>query len=166
MAVKYNAIGKTTGGGFRYFHKDSILGGDSGPEWKKANAAIYKAKTSLPEDFEYEIVKYNEKTGNVSFLESKDWNTSHEPTIGNSYSVKGSGGEAKFRPQAADPEVYHHKWQFMKPGSPGYEESVARSAQWWGKVKQIQATTDKSILQKIGKKSTWEKTLKQIGLGQ
>src|SRR5947207_998620 len=87
-------VGKEIGGAV-YVHRDyeSRLG-----------APVAAAKARIPADFPYTVVKYQARTGRVTFTRSPDFDGSPEPVVGDAWSV-GAGGE-----QAADPFIYHHKW--------------------------------------------------------
>lgn len=104
----------------------------------------------LPKDFDYQIIKWNRGTGDVSFIQSPDWDKSPEPLVGDSCKVD-KEGRAKFRPGSPDnPQIYHHKHQFVAPDYEGFNvaESRQRSQQWES------LHPDKS---RIGYKKYWDK---------
>ena len=106
----------------------------------------------LPENFSYEIIKYNEKTGQVSLIESPDWNEISEPTTGDSFIIK-PDGTTKLHKAPSDPVkrmVYHHKWLFVKDDYAGFDvaESRMRSRIW-------KALPNVDV-RRIGQRQYWE----------
>jgi hypothetical protein len=132
-------VGKEIGGAF-YVHRryEDQLG-----------QPVAEAKAHLPADFDYQIVKYNQRTGTVSFIQSDDFDTASEPTVGDILIVS-PDGQLRQRRQAADPEIYHHKWLFVADAYEGFdvEASKQRSLTWLSLE-----DVDRS---RIGKKSYWE----------
>lgn len=56
---------------------------------KEIGAPIYvfgdmvaEGRKQLPAEFECQVVKYDTRAGNVSFIESSDFDTADEPTVG------------------------------------------------------------------------------------
>jgi len=107
------------------------------------------AKDKLPNDFNYTIVKYDESNGNVTFIQSPDWDTADEPIVGDAILIRGDGSQ-RFIQQKKSPQIYHHKWLFVNDGYTGFntEESKNRSIIWL-KVPNIE-------FNKIGYKSYWD----------
>lgn len=112
---------------------------------------LIAAEAMLPEGFEYEVIKYNAKDGSFSFIASPDWNTSNEPIVGDAYKVK-KNGEVSVTKQKADPQIYHHKWNFVRDDYSGFdvEKSVQRSIDWYRDAK-----ADINMF-KIGTQSYWQ----------
>ena len=131
-------IGKEIGGAV-YLHKSYE---------SKIGDLVSNAKSFLPPDFSYTIVKVNLKNDAVSFINCADFDTADEPTLGSSYIVHTSGTIRK-RNQPADPEIYHHKWLFVDDQYKGFdvEASKQRSIEWLS----IPGIDRK----KIGKRSYW-----------
>lgn len=94
---------------------------------------LLENKKMLPEDFNYTIVKWNKKDNSMSFIESKDFDTSDEPIVDDSCKV--SNGNIRFRSKPKRDQIYHHKWMFVKPEYNGfnYDESKLRSLAWYKK---------------------------------
>lgn len=137
-------VGKRMAEGF-YVHKqyENVL----------PQEEMKKAKSALPEDFDYTIVKYNHKNGNFTFTHSPDWNTADEPIVGDAYLIK-AGEKPKKIVQQQDPWIYHHKWNFVKDDYKGFdvEKSKERSNFW----SSLPIDIDSS---RIGKKSYWQKNV-------
>ena len=115
-----------------------------------------KAKAILNEhapSFEFNIIKYNRQDNSVSFICSPDFDTSSEPIVGDIIRVSGTG-EIKYLKQKTDPQIYHHKWNFVKNDYPGFsvKQSIERSIQWKSEV-----GNNKEISSRIGTKSFWER---------
>jgi hypothetical protein len=114
-------------------------------------AALVAAENKLPEGFEYEVIKYNAADGSFSFIASPDWNTSHEPIVGDAYKVK-KNGEVSVTRQKENPQIYHHKWNFVRDDYSGFnvEQSIQRSIDWYRDAKSDVEMT------KIGYQNYWK----------
>lgn len=135
-------VGKFIGGDL-YVHKSAM---DVLPQTE-----MKKAESKLPADFNYEVVKYNSKTKAFSFIASPDWDTNPEPVVGDAYKVSAEGNVSVTK-QKADPQIYHHKWNFVRDDYAGFDvaESIQRSIDWFGSVK------PKVNMYKIGTQSYWQ----------
>ena len=107
------------------------------------------ALESLPVDFNYDIVKYDENNGNVTFVSSPDWDTSEEPIVGDAILIR-DDGSTRYMKQKESPQIYHHKWLFVNDDYSGFntEESKERSSNWL-KLPDIE-------FNKIGYKKYWD----------
>jgi hypothetical protein len=106
-------------------------------------------KDTLPTDFTYDIVKYDEKNGNITFISSPDWDTSEEPLVGDAILIRGDGSK-RYMKQKSSPQIYHHKWLFVNDDYGGFnvKDSIERSEKWL-KIPNIE-------FNKIGYKNYWE----------
>jgi hypothetical protein len=113
------------------------------------------AKSKLPKDYDYTAVKYDKESGAFSFIQSPDFDTADEPTVGMSIKVTPEG-KITTTPQASDPLIWHHKWQWVGNDYKGFgiEASKLRSKEWQGVVNK-----DREILSRIGRKSYWDKNI-------
>lgn len=111
-----------------------------------------KAKKALPPDFEYTVVKYDLFTDAVSFIQSDDFDSTAEPTVGDLHTIR-PDGTCTFRRKLSDPWIYHHKWLFVLDDYSGFdvEKSKARSMEWL-RLPDIDFT-------RIGRKSFWEQNV-------
>ena len=111
-------------------------------------AAVQKAKECLPQNFAYTVIKYLLSDDTVSFIDSPDFDSADEPTVGDLYTIK-ANGQASFRRKLTDPWIYHHKWLFVADDYKGFdvEASKRRSRQW--------LTLDDIDFNRIGKQSFW-----------
>lgn len=109
---------------------------------------VGRARTHIPDEFCYHVVKYVESTGNVSFIESNDFDTADEPTAGRIATVK-RDGTVRWRERLADPQIYHHKWLFVGDDYEGFnvEASEQRSRRWMA--------LDGIDRSRIGRRSYW-----------
>ncbi len=113
------------------------------------------ARSIIPDDFQYTIIKFNLKTRAFTFIESPDFDTAHEPTVGDMIVMTpdnswASGYRSKFiTHNNHDPLIYHHKWLFVHDDYTGFnvEVSKARSVLWTSLH-----DVDKS---RIGRRSYW-----------
>ncbi len=133
-------VGKQVGNTI-YLHKSV--------EDKLPSEVLVLAKEKLPTDFDYTIVKFDESNGNVTFINSPDWDSSDEPIVGDAILIRGDGSERLIK-QKKSPQIYHHKWLFVNDGYSGFntEESKERSRKWL-KVPNIE-------FNKIGYKNYWD----------
>jgi len=137
-------IGKEIGGAL-YLHRDyeQLLG-----------EPLSRAKERLPAGFEYTIVKYSFRTGNVTFVASPDFDSNPEPTVGDRWIIPPEAA-ARFRAELPDPYIYHHKWLMVADDYERFdvEQSKERSRLWL-----VLPDVDKS---RIGRKSYWEQVVVQ-----
>lgn len=152
---RYNktGVGKYIGGNL-YVHKNYIQVFDD--SYLKALSVLEK---NAP-DFSFDIVKFNQEKKSYSFISSTDFDTKDEPTVGDSIQVD-SEGHLKLTKQKKDPQIYHHKWNFVKNDYSGFNvaDSVSRSIQWKSIIGK-----NKELSSKIGTSSFWETTLQQFGI--
>lgn len=113
---------------------------------------ILSSAVEVKGDFPYNIIKYDAKTHNVTFVQSPDWDTNPEPVVGKQLLVKPDGSVREMRP-SSDPWIYHHKWLFVGDDYPGFdvEESKQRSMDWM--------SLGDIDYARIGKQSFWEKNV-------
>ena len=76
-------VGKQVGNTI-YLHKSV--------EDKLHHAVLEFDKREIHSDFIYEIIKYDVKNGNVTFISSPVWDTSYEPIVGDAILIRRDGG--------------------------------------------------------------------------
>jgi hypothetical protein len=117
---KFNHIGKEIGGEV-YCHKqyEDQFPGD----------VLAAAKVKLPEDFDYQVVKYNPKNNAFSFIKSNDFDSDPEPSVNGGMVVKADGTTKRFGDCGW---IYHHKWMWVADDYTGFDvqESKLRSLEW------------------------------------
>lgn len=146
-------VGKYIGGNL-YVHKDYTDVFDN--SYGKALQAL---QNNAPH-FKFDIVKHNQEKDSYSFISSPDFDTKDEPTVGDSILVD-KDGNLKLTKQKKDPQIYHHKWNFVKNDYSGFNvaESVKRSIAWKSVIGK-----NKQLSSKIGTSSFWEKTLHDFNI--
>lgn len=124
MVDKKLGFGKKMGNDI-YIHKNY--------EYNLPKEVISNAKSKIPTDFEYTIVKWNIKDNFISFIKSENFDYSEEPIVDDSYKVLND--IIRYRKKPIRDQIYHHKWMFVKPNYKGfnYDESVLRSLKWYKK---------------------------------
>ena len=112
--------------------------------------ALHRAEAALPPGFEYHVVKYAVAEGVFSFVHCPQFDSAPEPIVGEIVTVRPDGA-ARRRAQPLDPEIYHHKWLFVRDDYPGFdvEASKARSRAW--------LRLEGVDRRRIGRKSYWER---------
>ena len=122
---------------------------------KKAQLIIKKFEKEHP-DFDYKVVKFNEKTGDTSFIQSRNFDESTEPSI--DASIKYTVGEGFSNPRRGS-TVYHHKWSMVDDSYKGFstKESMERTLQWCAYVDRKGISRSS-----IGSKKNWENISKLI----
>ena len=115
-------IGKVIGGNV-YVHKQY--------ENQFPKDELISAKSKLPEDFVYHVVKYNPKTKSFTFFRVDDFNTNPEPIIDEYVTVKPDSNEVKIVSDGK--HIYHHVWQWVTDDYKYFdvEKSKQRSLKWY-----------------------------------
>ena len=110
------------------------------------------AKKHLPENVSYHVVKLNQRTGAVSFIQCADFDTAPEPTVGDMVTIDAEGN-SRHRSQSRDPEIYHHKWLFVADDYTGFnvQQSKQRSLAW--------SALEGVDRRRIGRKSYWDESV-------
>lgn len=141
-----NKVGKDIGG-FVYFHKNYIK---EFPLWE--DNIINKSKL-LPKDFKWNTLKYNTKLGNVTFINSPNFDTADEPISADNYTVDNDGNLKHYK-FPNNPSIWHHKWIWVMDDYKGFnvEESKKRSIFW---NKELEGYHDPKIRSKIGSAKIW-----------
>ncbi|MBE9180254.1 hypothetical protein IQ268_16955 [Oculatella sp. LEGE 06141] len=101
----------------RYVHRSAE---DSLPQ-----DLLAAARKHLPIDFQYVVVKHHEQRNSLSFTASSDWDELPEPSVGESYCIY-SDGTVKYRPLPKRPQIYHHRWLFVRHGYQGFDVLAAK----------------------------------------
>jgi len=110
---------------------------------------LKKAKEKL-DGFSYTIVKYDKEAGSFSFIYSKDFDSSPEPTVGDSRVVKKDGTVVRVEASKDEPQIYHKKELMVGSDYRGFDVSKAKSRS--EKIDKLKV--DKT---RIGRKSYWQK---------
>ncbi len=145
--------------GVKYVHKGNLLELNDN-EIKLVNDCrnILKEKNIYGYN-NYVIIKVDMKNQCVSFIESKDFDIVHEPTVGDAHKIN-INGEYKLIKEKKNPQIYHHKHTFVSDDYKGFdiEESKLRSLEWEMKM------NEKIDKRKIGYKNYWLQCLKIVSM--
>lgn len=148
-------IGKKMGKDI-WFHKSYVLD-------ILDKTTYQKYKRLVPDDFQFEIIRWNESKSELAFIECNDFDIAHEPIVGNVLKVQfiDENPMVKLTKAPSDPLIYHHKWLFVKDDYTNFNvfESQVRSLTW----KTILGV-NKEISSRIGRLSFWDKWLKENNL--
>lgn len=74
-------------------------------------------RAALSMGIEYDVIKVDTGMHRVSLIECPEFNTVHEPVVGNSHVFDESGFIWTF---VGGTRVYHHKWSFVSPKYTGF----------------------------------------------
>lgn len=142
-------IGKATPEA-RYVHRSSAEA--TAPDSEFFNFAQSKLPAEVKK--RWTIAKFVKDGSAIAFIESPDWDSADEPTVGDAYRVDRQGN-VKVTKGKADPQIYHHKHEFVAPDYKGFDvvASKKRSELW----KSLPGAKDKQHLSRIGTKSYWDK---------
>ena len=126
---------------------------------------LYTSKLKYIGDFNFDIVKISLKKDEVSFIQSLDWDTENEPSVGDSICVK---SDNRIRKTKGSNLIYHHKWMFVKDSYEGFDvqKSKNRSELWMNNSTVLALKSDKNekFNSKIGRRDYWnEKVCSIIG---
>ena len=105
----------------------------------------------------HEIIKYNSQQHKVSFIESPDWNTANEPTVGNSYCYNLKNASCCFRKGGTT--VYHSKELFVSNDYTGFDIQKAKE-----RTKLWSSMVSKDEKKLIGNKKHWIKWCNDHGI--
>lgn len=151
----YKAIRKLKAGKIMmnclYIHKSAIhtLNGQ--------DMKLYLNKLKYVTDFEYDIIKINYKTSVVSFVQSSDWDSSDEPTVGDMITVQ---ADNTIRYNKSRNLIYHHKWMFVEDNYTGFDvEASKRRSEYWMNhpfILILKSNPKEYFNSKIGHKKYWE----------
>ena len=118
-------VGKEIGGDI-YFHKDYADDIINTWIWEGAKAAL---EHKYPY-FEYNCIRYSPDTGEISFQEVPDFDTSREPVVGDYITVlyDPETDTAEFKKPGHSNYIFHHKWAWVENDYTGFD--VADSWNW------------------------------------
>lgn len=149
VAKRGKRIGKPMMGCI-YIHKSAI------DTLNPIELELYTEKLSYLPKFDYTIIKIDVKKSTVSFINSFDWDSNNEPSVGDSYIVK-EDNSTKFT--KGSNLIYHHKWMFVKDDYTGFDvsESKKRSELWMNHPYIIKLKNDKTekFNSRIGRRDYW-----------
>ena len=77
-------------------------------------------------NFKFNIVKYNPKKQTFTFINSPDFDTANEPVIAEYVRINYTNALTKYFPPKKKPQIYHHKWMFVKDDYTGFDVAAAK----------------------------------------
>jgi len=112
---------------------------------------LEQAKESAGEVIDgYIAVRYDMRTNAVCFQFSPDFDTADEPIVGDCVLVK-KDGSVKITKQKNNPQIWHHKWMWVKEDYPGFDYEASKKRSWlW------QPHVSNEERNKIGYKDYWD----------
>ena len=106
---------------------------------------------------DFDIVKFDSKTKNVSLIRCSTWDTLNEPIVEDSYCFH---PDFSYKVIKGGTKVYHNKWQFVSDNYQGFDVGEAKlRTQEWNKIPNI-----KGLKSKIGNKDYWYALLRENNL--
>jgi len=104
-------------------------------------------------DFPATVIKFDSSTGDITFINSPDFDTASEPRVGRQLLVRPDGSHRDMAPHE-DPQIYHHKWLMVRDTYKGFDvgASKARSSV----IDRVVKKADKS---RIGNLSYWKEKI-------
>lgn len=112
--------------------------------------------------FEHNILRIDTKKNNILFINSPDFDSSHEPIIKET-ALFVDGELSKTSKSSSNPLIYHHKWMFVLPDYKGFDyyQEAERSLLWKEKL-----GINRKVSSRIGRKNYWVNWLKSNGLDE
>jgi len=111
------------------------------------------ALVMLPDDFVFDLVKWNETSHAITFVQVPTFDSDPWPEMGDAIRVNLMTQEVKKICKLDDPWIYHHKWTMVKEDYSGFDVAEARRVdESWSMLPGI----DKS---RIGKSSYWQENV-------
>lgn len=111
----------------------------------------------------YDIIKYDKSTHNVSLIECPTWDILNEPIVGDSYCFSNNYcfvNTTQYKKIKGGTKVYHNKWQFVSEDYKGFDiEEAKERTKLWNSIPNI-----KSMKSKIGNVDFWYALLLKNGI--
>tara|TARA_B100000749_G_scaffold157755_1_gene121254 strand:+ start:2888 stop:3385 length:498 start_codon:yes stop_codon:yes gene_type:complete len=104
------------------------------------------------------VVRADLKSSEVVLIESSDFLSNHEPSVGTAYHFDENGYVSKTILPQKNTLIYHHKWLFVTSDYHGFDvnEAMKRSLLWKSKLGK-----NRALSSKIGRSEFWSKWLKE-----
>ena len=141
---------------------------------KKVGYAVYAHRSNIAEFFknipsdawpfvtevlnvkfcDYDIVKYDKSSGNVSLIRCSTWDYLNEPIVEDSFCFTPT---FSYKVIKGGTKVYHNKWMFVSDDYKGFDiEEAKERTKLWNSIPNI-----KEYKSKIGNIDFWYKLLKE-----
>lgn len=142
-----------------YVHKSNIqelLDMLPDDEYKSEIIKWYEFRKQ-PGTASYEVIKYDIKQHKLSFIDSPDWDSANEPTVGESTCWNFDKGTSTYRNGGTT--VYHSKELFVSDNYTEFDIEKAKE-----RTKLWSSLVSKEDKKKIGNKKFWIQWCKEHGL--
>ena len=142
-----------------YVHKSNIqeLLNKIPDDWYKTEIIYWYKFREKNGSSPYEVIKYNTQQHQLSFIDSPDWLTANEPTVGNSTCWNFDKGVQTFR-RGGD-TIYHSKELFVSDDYKGFDLEKAKE-----RTKLWQSLVTKEEKKLIGNKNYWKHFCEKHGI--
>lgn len=129
---------------------------------EEEKSVVNKALVMLEKKYDnvdYQIIKVDLKNNKVSFILSRDWNTSHEPIVGDSYNINVLTNEIKIIKEKKNTQIYHGKHFFVNRDYEGFNvDNEEKRYNFWNSI------IPKCHKSRIGYKNYWINLIKKYGI--
>lgn len=106
---------------------------------------------------DFDIVKFDSKTKNVSLIRCSTWDTLNEPIVEDSYCFH---PDLSYKVIKGGTKVYHNKWQFVSENYNGFDVELAKKrTELWNSIPNV-----KEYKSKICNKDFWYALLREHNL--
>lgn len=134
-------VGKLIGGTL-YLHKNYV----KGVVPKELLSATKQVLDAEFPHYQYNVIKWDIKTGAISFCNSLEFDTVEEPVAGEFVTVKPDGSTRK----GYTKQIWHHKWLWVKDDYKGFDvDKSFKRSEIWLQIPDIEFS-------KIGNKTLWD----------
>lgn len=118
-------------------------------------AYVKKIIRNNPIDFD--VVRFDIATNNVTLIKVEDWNNQYEPVLVYSVTIKSDGTVSKRNESKDNPTIYHQKELFVNEDYRGFDvkEAYERTKVW--KALKLPSS-------KIGRYKYWSEELEKAGI--
>ena len=132
-----------------YVHKSNLS------ELGEENVKIVEERKKLIGDFDYDVIKFDTDTENITFIECPEVDKIHEPMVGKQYLTK-KKKKKKLMPSKG--QIYHKKYMFVAENYTGFDiEAEKKRAEKYDEM--LKKHEDKKIKSKIGYRKKWIEVL-------
>jgi len=126
------------------------------------DTALKVLKEKYP-DYNYDIVRYDKKTNDMGFIQSPNFDSAPEPTVGDSVTIKPSG-EHKFNKAGQKEQIYHQKETMVGDDYTGFDvnKSKTRTERYQAALKKLadeNGVSTKHYTTRMGYKDFWDKEI-------
>ena len=106
---------------------------------------------------DFDIVKFDNKTRNVSLIQCSTWDILNEPIVEDSYCFH---PDFSYKIIKGGTKVYHHRWMFVSENYKGFDLEKSKQRTWmlWD-IPEFQENKNR-----VGSLQYWEEFLKKYNL--